>query len=115
MSRLPNFTASKKKNPWTIVEYIYNEEVDNYWADRIPNKIRKQIGHPKIRMDMLNLMGGEYVRIKYKKNLEIDDIQRLCEIVNKSEINGDDVHLFFQFLYELGILRLTNLEVDYSS
>ncbi|KAK0082666.1 hypothetical protein PV325_010039 [Microctonus aethiopoides] len=102
-------------SPWTIVEYIYNGKVDNYWADRISNKIRKQIGHPKIRMDMLNLMGGEYVRIKYKKNLEIDDIERLCEIVNKSEINGDDVHLFFQFFYELRILRLTNLKVDYSS
>ncbi|KAK0175928.1 hypothetical protein PV328_000117 [Microctonus aethiopoides] len=95
-------------SPWAILQYINSKKLNNYWAARIPKVIKKQIGHHKIRPKLLRLMSRETVRIKYIPKLEFDNIQRLCEVVQKSEIDGDDADLFLQFLYEMGLFRLND-------
>ncbi|KAK0070758.1 hypothetical protein PV325_014135, partial [Microctonus aethiopoides] len=95
-------------SPWAILNYINDKKLNNYWAARVPEVIKKQIGHSKIRPKLLRLMSREIVEIKYIPKLNFKNMQRLCEVVQEGEINDDDADLFLQFLYEMGFFRLNN-------
>ncbi|KAK0165495.1 hypothetical protein PV328_004002 [Microctonus aethiopoides] len=76
-------------SPWVIIEYIYNEEVDNYWANHIPNKVRKLIGHPRIGKDVKS--HGRRLGILRLINLEVDYLS--LKIPNESVRQLIDLHL----------------------
>ncbi|KAK0071440.1 hypothetical protein PV326_001231, partial [Microctonus aethiopoides] len=99
-------------SPWAILNYIFYEKLDTYWRSRIPLAVTKQIGHSKIRSEILKMKSGELVEIKCIEKLEIEHIHRLCNIINLSIINDNDIHLFFQFLFELGLFGVAKFEDD---
>ncbi|KAK0175957.1 hypothetical protein PV328_000145 [Microctonus aethiopoides] len=97
-------------SPWAILNYIYYKELDNYWADQIPLKIKIQVGHPKIRLKLQDMISGYSVKIERTPKFDTVEIEKLVKIVNKSELNDSDVDLFLQFLHEMGFFRITKKE-----
>ncbi|KAK0070993.1 hypothetical protein PV325_013723, partial [Microctonus aethiopoides] len=97
-------------SPWSILNCIYFKNFENYWAAYIPSKIKSQIGHPKIRLKLKDMLSGYSVKIVSIPKFESIEIQKLIAIVNISELDTSDVDLFVQFLYELGFFRITKKE-----
>ncbi|KAK0163775.1 hypothetical protein PV328_002471 [Microctonus aethiopoides] len=100
-------------SPWAISKYICNKTLGVYWSAEIPPGIEEGIAHFKIRPKIAKIMSGESVRIKYIPKLHFKDVQRLSEVVCRSDMKDNDVDLFLQFLYELGFFHPTECGGNY--
>ncbi|KAK0090629.1 hypothetical protein PV326_004081 [Microctonus aethiopoides] len=97
-------------SPWHIVRHLQSEQLG--WG-YISRPIVDRIDHYKIRPKIAQLKSGKCVTIKYVKNYGVYDIKILSEFSCYNEINDNVVDLFIQFLYEDGILCLTDFGDDY--
>ncbi|KAK0072478.1 hypothetical protein PV326_014431, partial [Microctonus aethiopoides] len=94
-------------SPWSILNCIYFKNFENYWAAYIPSKIKSQIGHPKIRLKLKDMLSGYSVKISI--NDLIESVKHVGE--SRDENSVRDLAKSIEALFKAGTMPVTK-EMD---
>ena len=96
-------------NTWSIVKFLQENEYQSYWENSgAINNIYEIFKVDGIRKIINKLIDNEHVEFELIKNLTINDLKNLQNLLNcNGGISSNHVDLFFSYMFELGYLSFS--------
>lgn len=100
-------------NPWSIVRYIKEQKLGNYWENiGSINNILFIFKINGIRTKIEELIKGNEINLSIRNRFKIDDLVSLQNLFDfkGNELSEQNSDLFFTYLLELGYLSYSDVE-----
>lgn len=97
---------------WSIVHYLGSGELRGYWVDSADvENLDALVFRDKIKIKILEMLDSKIVKIKFVKNVEVEHIISLRNIILKQikELDDSDSDIFLQFVADNGYIDIINI------